>query len=166
MLKTCCFTGHRPQKLPWRFDETDERCTELKLKISTEIEKAIQRGYTHFISGMALGCDIYFAEAVLNLKLIYPHIELECAIAYETQTSKWSSHWRERYFDIVAKCDKETLLARRYYNGCLMERNIYMVDKSSLLIAAYIENKRSGARNTFTYAKAKRIKIISIIISK
>lgn len=23
---TCCFTGHRPEKLPWREDEGDPRC--------------------------------------------------------------------------------------------------------------------------------------------
>ena len=27
---TCCFTGHRPEKLPWREDEGDPRCLELK----------------------------------------------------------------------------------------------------------------------------------------
>ena len=28
--KTCCFTGHRPEKLPWRYDEGDSRCLALK----------------------------------------------------------------------------------------------------------------------------------------
>ena len=28
--KTCAFTGHRPQKLPFGFNEADERCTALK----------------------------------------------------------------------------------------------------------------------------------------
>ena len=30
---TCCFTGHRPGKLPWRDDETDPRCVALKESI-------------------------------------------------------------------------------------------------------------------------------------
>ena len=29
---TCCFTGHRPEKLPWREDEGDPRCLELKAR--------------------------------------------------------------------------------------------------------------------------------------
>ena len=28
--KTCAFTGHRPQSLPFGFDESDKRCTSLK----------------------------------------------------------------------------------------------------------------------------------------
>ena len=28
--KVCAFTGHRPNKLPWRYDETDSRCVALK----------------------------------------------------------------------------------------------------------------------------------------
>ena len=34
MDKTCCFTGHRPAKLPWGSDESDERCQALKLELS------------------------------------------------------------------------------------------------------------------------------------
>ena len=29
----CAFTGHRPQNLPFRFNETDERCLRLKAEL-------------------------------------------------------------------------------------------------------------------------------------
>jgi hypothetical protein len=51
--KICCFTGHRPQNLPWGNDENDLRCVKLKNNIYDEIEKAIRDNYNHFISGMA-----------------------------------------------------------------------------------------------------------------
>ena len=41
-------------------------------------------GVTHFITGMALGVDMYAAEIVLDLKSKYPHITLESAIPCET----------------------------------------------------------------------------------
>lgn len=28
--ETCCFTGHRPQSLPWGFNENDIRCKKMK----------------------------------------------------------------------------------------------------------------------------------------
>ena len=31
--RTCCFTGHRPDKLPWGPDESDPRCAALKTVI-------------------------------------------------------------------------------------------------------------------------------------
>lgn len=65
---TCCFTGHRPQSLPWKFNEQDERCLKMKEQLRNEIIKAIKNGYTTFISGMALGFDMICAEIVLELK--------------------------------------------------------------------------------------------------
>ena len=66
---TCCFTGHRPEKLPWGSDETDPRCAALKQKIRDAVESAYDGGMRHFICGMARGCDFYFAEAVVTLRL-------------------------------------------------------------------------------------------------
>ena len=64
---TCCFSGHRPMKLPWGMRETDERCIAAKSWIGQQLEELYELGYRHFISGMAIGCDTYFAEEVLRL---------------------------------------------------------------------------------------------------
>ena len=58
----CCFTGHRPGKLPWRYNEEDLRCVLLKARIADAVEAAYQEGFRHFLCGMALGCDLYFCE--------------------------------------------------------------------------------------------------------
>ena len=71
------FTGYRPQKMPFGFDETDERCVNFKLRLYNTIESLIDQGYKHFISGGALGMDMFAAEAVLRLKEKHPEITLE-----------------------------------------------------------------------------------------
>ena len=38
---SCCFSGHRPGKLPWGDDEGDRRCLALKERLWTEMEAAI-----------------------------------------------------------------------------------------------------------------------------
>ena len=53
--ESCCFTGHRPGKLPWGMDEQDRRCLALKARIADAVEAAYQEGYRHFLCGMALG---------------------------------------------------------------------------------------------------------------
>ena len=58
--KSCCFTGHRPAKLPWGYREEDPRCITLKARIFDAVTLAWQEGYRHFICGMAQGCDLYF----------------------------------------------------------------------------------------------------------
>ena len=62
---TCCFTGHRPEKLPWREDEGDPRCLELKARLAGAVEAAYEKGMRHFLCGMARGADFYCCEALI-----------------------------------------------------------------------------------------------------
>ena len=80
MGKIACATGHRPDKFDFGYNETDIRCINLKKCLKRELIKLIEHDYTHFISGMALGFDMWFAEEVLELKKTYPNIILEAAI--------------------------------------------------------------------------------------
>ena len=49
--ESCCFTGHRPAKLPWGMDDTDARGLRLNARIADALEAAYQSGYRHFICG-------------------------------------------------------------------------------------------------------------------
>lgn len=159
--QTCCFTGHRPQSLPWKFNEHDLRCQLLKHRLKVEIRHMItQRDVRHFISGMALGVDTWAAEIVLELKQEYP-ITLECAIPCETQAARWTEDDRERYFSIVEHCDKETMLQTRYTADCMQKRNRYMIDRSDYVIAVW-NGKPSGTGSTVTYARERSKEIVVI----
>lgn len=73
MIEKCCaFTGHRPKKFPWGYNEADARCVALKETLATEIAKLVEAGYTEFFSGMAEGTDTWAALAVLALKKKIP----------------------------------------------------------------------------------------------
>ena len=151
-MKTCAFTGHRPQNLPFGFNEEDERCIDLKKTLREQIINLIENeGVTHFISGMAIGVDMYAAEIVLGLKASYPGITLESAIPCESQAAKWSEALRDRYFDIASKCDKETLIQTHYSPDCMDKRNRYMVDHADVLIAVW-DGSPSGTGKTVRYA--------------
>lgn len=51
--KKCAFTGHRPQSLPFGFNEADERCIALKQKLRDEIIRQIEEnGVTLIIPGL------------------------------------------------------------------------------------------------------------------
>ncbi|MDD4493578.1 MAG: SLOG family protein [Eubacteriales bacterium] len=158
--KICCFTGHRPQNLPFRFNEADERYVKLKAALKAETIDLIEHKHvTDFISGMALGIDTYAAEIVLSLKKQYPQVWLECAIPCETQAAKWMEKDRDRYYGILELCDKETLLQTHYTADCMQKRNEYMVDKSDFVIAVW-DGTGSGTGNTVRYAKEKGKKVI------
>lgn len=158
---TCCFTGHRPSKLPWGENETDPRCLALKEAIALEVEKAYNRGYRHFICGMARGCDLYFCEAVQALRDLRPGITVEAAIPCESQANKWPEPERQRYRELVGLCDFETMVQHSYDRGCMLRRNRYMVDRSSLLIAAF-DGSRGGTLYTAAYAMKQGVEVVVI----
>lgn len=156
---SCCFSGHRPQQLPWGASETDPRCLELKTELLSRLEGIYQAGFRHFICGMALGCDMYFAEAVIALREKYPDMSLEAAVPCGSQPERWSAAQRRRYNGLLDSCDKVTVLQYGYTPDCMQRRNEYMVDNSSLLLACY-NGRPSGTMNTILYAKRQGIKTI------
>ena len=161
-VKKCAFTGHRPQSLPFGFNESDERCIALKQTLRAEIIRLIeQEGVTHFISGMALGVDMYAAEIVLGLKSSYEGITRESAIPCESQAEKWTEKQRDRYFEIASKCDKETLIQHHYTSDCMHKRNRYMVDQADFIIAVW-DGRPSGTGKTVQYAQ-RQGKLVIII---
>lgn len=158
---TCCFTGHRAPKLPWRYDERDPRCLELKAKIADAAEAVYYSGVRHFICGMATGCDMYFCEAVLALRAEKPDLTLEAAVPYEGQPDGWPEPLRARYRRLLEACDYRTLVSRSYTPDCMKRRNRYMVDAASVLIAAY-DGRPGGTMSTLLYALRRGIEIIEI----
>lgn len=159
----CCFTGHRPIKLLWGYDEEREGCILLKRKLAVQIEEMRRKGVVTFYTGMAQGVDVWAAEAVLALKLTYPQegIRLIAVIPYEGQANRWSADYRERYFNILADVDDDVLLHPHYTRGCMHERNCYMVDHSTRLIAVF-NGEAGGTRNTVEYARKKGLEIVTI----
>lgn len=148
----CSFTGHRPQNLPFRYNELDERCVCLKRKLRKIIIQLIEeKNVFHFITGMAIGIDMYAAEIVIDLKLKYPYITLEAAIPCETQSLKWSKDLQQRYWDILKLCDKKTLIQSYYSSDCMQKRNRYMVDKADVIVAVW-DGTVSGTGMTVKYA--------------
>lgn len=157
-MKTVCFTGRRPQKLPWGYNELDERCIELKRKLDEKINWAISSGATHFISGMALGVDMWAAEIVLEKKKAGCPITLEAAIPHKHQPAKWSLMNKTRYNNILKECDNVTVISEKYTYSCMMQRNCYMVDKSDCVIAV-LDDYSGGTGKTVLYARSKGLDI-------
>ena len=157
--KTCCFTGHRPEKLPWRGDESDPRCLALKERLAAAVEDAYDRGMRHFLCGMARGADFYFCDAVLELRERRSGVTLEAVIPCEEQAARWSERERERWFSLVERCDGETMLQHHYDKGCMLRRNRYLVDHSSMLIAVY-DGMLGGTMYTLSYAMKRGLETV------
>ena len=158
---SCCFTGHRPAKLPWRYHEADPRCAALKRRMADAVDFAYEQGYRHFICGMALGCDLYFCECALALRERHPEVTVEAAIPCPTQAERWPAAQRARYEALVERCDLETMVSAQYTPSCMQRRDRYMVDHASLLIAAF-DGSPGGTRYTMEYAMRRGLTIVDL----
>ncbi len=101
------FTGHRPNVFGG-YEENRPMIVDVKEALYTIIHYGIQHGYTEFISGMALGVDIWAAEEVLAQKLTNPTagVKLIAMVPWEGQATMWPAKSIERYLKILNAADE------------------------------------------------------------
>jgi uncharacterized phage-like protein YoqJ len=162
---TCCFTGHRPEKMPFNTSKYSYDAFEFRQNLERAVQSAILSGYRHFISGMSRGMDLWAAMSVLDFKRAYPGLTLEAAIPCPGQCSRWGADDQKFYRMILSRCDTQTTLSPSYTPGCMDRRNRYMVDNSSLLIAAF-DGTPGGTYNTCRYARQRGVRIYNILAEK
>lgn len=154
------FTGYRPSKLGFK-GENDPLCLDLKQRLRSNIESLIYSGALQFYSGMALGVDIWCAQAVLELKRLRPEITLTAVIPCPEQDEKWSAADKALYRSILGQCSDVICVSRTYTRDCMFERNRRLVDLCDLLLAVY-DGKSGGTQYTVEYAHKKQRKVIVI----
>ena len=139
IFRTCCFTGHRPHKLPFLLDEDHPQYRLLEQRLTKEIlEKILMHDCDTFLTGMAQGVDMLCAELVLKLrKLIGVPLRLVCVIPYLAQAQRWDTAEQARYKSILA-------------------RNRFLVDHSMHIIAGYDGMSAGGTKYTLDYAMRKK----------
>ena len=157
----CGFTGHRPKKLPWGRDETDERCVALKQLLEQRIRHHAMHGVDTFLCGMARGCDLYFGEAVLKLKDEGLPVRLVAMLPCPEQADRWPEEDRIRHEKLLLGCDGVYLQQESYTDGCMLRRNRAMVDRCDLLISVW-DGSSGGTEATLRYAKSKGLTVDSL----
>lgn len=157
-MAKCCLSGYSTYQLQYHEKEDIDK---LKNAIKKTLVQTINEGCLHYLCGFDEGTDLIFAECLLELKKQYPNIILESVLPYENQAEKWDEKTREKYYDLLSKCDRETILQSHFDKDCFIKRNRYMVNKSDMLIAVYFD-KLSNALFSLNYANHLGKRIICI----
>lgn len=157
---TCAFTGHRPYKLPWKYNEADSRCLALKGALTRRIAALAMEGVTDFFSGMAEGTDCYCAQIVLGLREENPALRLHCVLPCRAQADRWSTSAQERYHAILRRADSVVYVSEEYHQDCMLERNRRLVESAAVLLAVYNGEWRGGTAATIRYAQKLGRKLI------
>ena len=144
-IKTVCFTGHR----------------DIPRVLERELITLIERGATVFRAGGAVGFDMVAALKVLELREIYPKIELELILPCRNQTQRWPEAEVRTYQYILSRADRHRFLFDNYAKGCMLERNRQLVEGSDVCVA-YCYQNRGGTLYTLTYAMKQGLEVINL----
>lgn len=137
-MKRACVTGHRAMSaFPAGLSET--------------LRSVVLDGYTEFLVGMALGFDQYCYEELLRMKGEFPQLRIVACIPCGDQAARFTRAQKARYDRLCAAADERIVLYPSYVEGCMQERNRYMVDHSDLVVA-YLRYAAGGTYYTVKYA--------------
>lgn len=150
-MHRCCFTGHRPEKL-----SVPE--AEVKAWLEKQIDQAIADGFVTFITGCAMGVDIWAGQIVLDRKVVNADIHLIAAVPWPGFARRWNEEWKNQYDDLIRRSDLVVNVCEHYHKGVFQQRNEWMVDRSNRVIAFY-NGSAGGTRNTIEYAQRKGIEV-------
>ena len=162
LSKSCAFSGHRPRKFPWKYDEMDGRCVALKAVLTEQIRQLADAGVTQFLSGMAEATDTWSALSVLALREENPALKLHCILPCREQADKWSASSRDLYRSILERADSIVYVSREYHKNCMPDRNRFLIEHATILLAVYNGERRGGTAATMRYAQKLGREIIVI----
>lgn len=152
-MATASFTGHRPEKLHGynpRTEGNNKMLLELRKIIIDHIEN---KDVSIFITGMALGIDMWAARIVLALKGSYPQLQLVAAVPCKNHSSKWIKSSQDEWQGIIDKCDHVHYVSDEdYTHWCMQVRNEWMVNNSDYVIGVH-DGSKGGTYNCIKYAE-------------
>ena len=174
--KTLCITGHREKNIP-SFEERsvyrNVTVSAVKLMLCRYIDMAVERGYENFISGLAVGTDLWAAQYIIEKRRLNSNIRLIGAMPYLRHAERFPDYYRKLLAQVEEAADflitvndnpdimygppsAEGSFSRSLYR----DRNYYMVDNSSAVIAFLNkEGTMSGTAQTVNYANRKGLKV-------
>ena len=151
---SAAFTGHR------FYDFSQRRFIEERL--TSAISEAYDHGIRNFISGFALGIDLMAAQLVQSLKCNLPGISLTAAIPFEGQAERYNIYDKRVYRRLLELADKVIVLSDCFYPRCFLDRDEFMVENASYLIAYYDGREKGGTYYTVKKARERGIPIINV----
>lgn len=137
-------TGHRPQKLGGYGAHVDAALRRLAIWFLTTNRP------DKVISGMALGWDMAWSEAAIEMG-----IPVIAAVPFGGQESAWPSASQDRYWQTLTQCERVEIVCDGTYAAWKMQkRNQWMVDNATHLIALW-DGTSGGTANCVNYAQGR-----------
>ena len=144
------FTGHRPEKLP-----TGAKLDGLQQALYYQIRCAVDRGFTHFLTGLADGIDYYAANYLFHLRREQPEIRvigIQPCKDYESFFCRCGYNLSHLHLMTQNVDELIVLPGSAKDKGIFLKRDRILVDSASCIIAV-CRDGRSGSMYTLNYTR-------------
>lgn len=140
-------TGHRPQGIPAESHEW----------VKFELERLAvklrdQNGMQYGISGMALGSDIWWAQAT-----VFAWLELWAYIPFPQQAERWEPADVALWQEMCGRAAHRIVTAEHYSVQALFQRNEAMLQDSDLVIAVFDPTSTKGGTLATVQSATRRM---------
>lgn len=147
---TCAVSGHR---------QVDSSLNVNNLK--NIFIKLIKEGkIKNFLIGMAVGFDTICFNILEEIKKT-EDIKIIAVIPCEKQDINYSDAQKKEYARMLNVADEKIYVSKKYTKYCMLKRNRYLIDNSSVVII-YERKEKSGTSYTKNYAIKKGVPIIRV----
>lgn len=106
--KICAVFGEDPSELAFGYDEEYYTCDVLKMRLVSAMQNAALSGCDAFALILNQGVCMWGAEACIAMRESGENLGLIVMTRSETQASRWHPERRERFYNIIEKCDEHT----------------------------------------------------------
>lgn len=146
---TCSVTGHRIMQ-----GDIEE------ISVEKVFLKLIDGGYKFFLIGMALGFDSMCFRILEKIRK-EKEIKIIACIPCDTQAEKFCYKDKKEYERMLKSADEKIHVSKEYTPYCMMKRNMFLVDNSSVLVS-YKRRDKGGTAKTVAYAEKNGCMVIEI----
>jgi uncharacterized phage-like protein YoqJ len=157
---TLSLTGHRPNKL-WGYNLTQGKYPILQKTLQNIIITKLKNYHTVIChSGMALGADTVWANAIIKTQKLYPNrIIFVADIPCNHQEKRWPNVSQVQYQNILRYANQKIIYANTYNFHCMQDHNVGMLDACDELIAVWNGDLTGGTANAVKYAQSINLDI-------
>ena len=152
--KVCCFTGHRSLS-------PEKREAVLPPLRAAVRSLALDRGYTVFLTGGAVGFDLLAAGEILSFRERYGGVSLYLLLPFPGYDRRWPEAERELLRRQIEKADGVLYASPAYGPGVYHARDRMLVNFSSVCVS-FLEKSTGGTYFTVSYAHETGVEVISL----
>ena len=83
-------------------------------------------------------------------------------VAVVSVAERYNQYSKRKYDDLLAKADQTIVLSENYYTRCFLDRDDFLVENSSMIVAYYDGRNRGGTFYTMNQAERHQVPVVNL----